>query len=138
MFPLPMKPIVRSLESTSGRVVSAIVSANPVARGPGSWHWLIERVVQGRDQLGAVEVLLGRVVPEPIFLRFVTLDDRVPCVGRMVTCMLGWGRVTAADVSTTRATTQVEPPTMAGEALDTSRTTGRYRRINVHSVPRSN
>jgi hypothetical protein len=90
-----------------------------------SWHWLIERVVPWRDQLRAVQELFGRVVPEPVFVRLVTLDDRVPCVGRMVTCVLGWGRVTAADVSTLRATTQVEPPTTGGEALDASRTAGR-------------
>ena len=99
-----------------------------------SWHWLVERVVPWRDQLGTVEVQLGRVVKEPVFVGLVALDDRVPCLGRMVACVLGWGRVTAADVSTTRAAAQVKPPTIAGKTFDTPRTAGRCCWINVHSV----
>src|ERR1700730_15485975 len=99
-----------------------------------SWHRLLERVVSGRDQLGAVEILLGGVVKEPVFVRLVALHDRVPRVGRMVTGVLRWGRVTASDVSTTRAAAQMEPPTIAGDAFDTSRTAGRCCWINVHFV----
>ncbi len=98
-----------------------------------SRHRLIERVVSGRGQLRAVEVLLCRVVPEPVLARLVTLNDGVRFAGGMVTCVLRRGRVTAADVSTTRAAAQVEPPTAAGEAFDTSRTARCCCWINVHS-----
>ena len=57
----------------------------------GSWHWLIERVMPRRDQLGSLEELLGRKVPEPIFARLVTLNDLMSCVDRVVTCVLGRG-----------------------------------------------
>jgi DNA-binding MarR family transcriptional regulator len=61
----------------------------------------------------------------------------MPCVRRMVSCMLGWRRVAAADVSTTRATAQVEPPSATCEALDTSRTAGWRRWVNVHLIDAS-
>jgi len=74
------------------RVALSVQSPLPISWHParGSWHWLVERVVLGRDQLGAVEVLLRRVVPEPILVRLVTPDNRGRFVGRMVTCVLGW------------------------------------------------
>ena len=132
--------VIRSASHRSHlRVALSVQSPLPIPwhAARGSWHRLVERVVPGRDQLGTVEVLLGRVVPEPIFVRLVTLDDRVRRVGRVMTCVLGWGRVTAADMSTTRATAQVEPPTTAGEALDTSSAAGRCFWVNVHLVSTS-
>src|SRR5437879_2820591 len=69
-----------------------------------SRHGLVGRVVPGCDQLGTVEVLLRRVVPEPVLARLVALDDRVPGVSGMVAGVLRRGRVTATDVATTRAT----------------------------------
>ena len=78
----------------------------PIPRHASRWarHGLVGRVVPGCDQLGAVEVLLRRVVPEPFLAWLVALDDRVLRVGGMVARVLGWGRVAATDVATTRAT----------------------------------
>jgi hypothetical protein len=65
--------------------------ALPVSRYPTSrsWHRLIERMMPGRRQWRTVHVLLGWVVIEPILARLETLNDRVPCILCVVTCMLG-------------------------------------------------
>jgi hypothetical protein len=109
---------------------------------PVSWHaaarsryGLVQRVMLGRGQVRTGEVLLGPEVPEPVLARLVAPDDRVPRVGRVVTGMLRWRRVAAADVAAGRAPAEVQPPPSGGETLDASCAARRYRRINVHFVP---
>ena len=43
-----------------------------------SGHGLVERMMVRRSQVGTLEVLVGRVIPEPVLTGFVALDHRVP------------------------------------------------------------
>jgi hypothetical protein len=65
--------------------VSLPVSWHAAAR---SWYRLVQRVMQGWSQVRTGEVLLGRVVPEPVLARLVASDDRVPRVGRVAAGVL--------------------------------------------------
>jgi hypothetical protein len=104
----------------------------PVSGHATGWsgHGLVDRVMVRRSQDGTLEVLLRRVVPEPVLARLVALDDRVLLGSGMVARMLGWRRVATADVAALRAAAQVEPPTAGGQALDAPRAAWRYLRID--------
>ena len=106
----------------------------PVSRHatPRSRDRLVDRMVMWRRQLWTVDVLLRRVVEEPVLAGLIALDDGVSAFLRMVARVLGWGGVAATDVTAVRASTKVEPPTPTREALDAARAAGRHRRINIH------
>ncbi len=108
----------------------------PASGHAAGWsrHRLIERVVIWRSQAGTVEVLLPRVVPEPVLTGLVAPDDRVAHLGGVVAGMLGWRRVATADVTAMRATAKVEPPTAGCQALDAARAARGYRWIDLELV----
>jgi hypothetical protein len=64
----------------------------PVAGDATGWsgHGLVERVMMGRSQDGSLEILLRRVVPEPVLARLVALGDGVLRSAGMSARMLGW------------------------------------------------
>lgn len=65
--------------------LSRPVSGHATAR---SRHRLVEWVMVRRSQGRTLAELLNRVVPKPVLAGFVTLDDRVPRIGRMVEATL--------------------------------------------------
>ena len=75
-----------------------------------SRHGLVERVLARRSQERALEILLCRVVPEPLLARLVALDDRMSPADGVVTRMLRWRRVATTDMAAMRTAAQMEPP----------------------------
>lgn len=106
----------------------------PVSRHatPRSRDRLVDRMVMWRRQLWTVDVLLRRVVEEPVLAGLIALDDGVSAFLRMVARVLGWGGVAATDVTAACASTKVEPPTAGRKALDAACAAGRHRRIDIH------
>ena len=86
-----------------------------------SGHGLVERMMARRSQGGALEVFLGRVVPEPVLAWLVALDDWMAGIDGMVTRVLTRRRVATANMAAMRAAAQVEPPRTRGVALDAAR-----------------
>jgi hypothetical protein len=72
---------------------------------PRTRHRLVTGVVVGRRQHRALQEVARRVVEEPIFIGFKTLDDRMPRVGSMMAGMLGGRRVATTDVAALGAAT---------------------------------
>ena len=64
----------------------------PVAGDATGWsgHGLLDRVMMWRSQDGSLEILLSRVVPEPVLARLIALDDGVLRSAGMAARMLGW------------------------------------------------
>src|SRR5437667_12782137 len=109
------------------RASCSVQEVFPVVGDPArrSWCRLIEWVVVGRREGGAFEDLFGQVVPEPVFLGFEAVDDRVMRVDRVMARVLGGRRVAAADVAAMSAAPEVVPPTVGRQTLDA---TGAARR----------
>jgi hypothetical protein len=101
---------------------------------PRTWHRLVQRVMARGGQNGAFHVLLARVVPEPAFAGFVTLDDRVSGIDRMPGGVLGRRGIATADVAALGAATKIEPPPAGCETLDTARAARRNRGIDQDVV----
>jgi len=55
-----------------------------------SRHGLVQRVMSRGRQLRTVPELLGGVIPEPVLLRLVGLDDAMARFRRVVAGVLGW------------------------------------------------
>ncbi|HEX7498389.1 MAG TPA: hypothetical protein VF344_08000 [Candidatus Limnocylindrales bacterium] len=105
----------------------------PVAWYPSgrSRRGLIERVVVWRSQHGAVYVVAGHEVPEPVFIRLVAARHRMPGFGGMSVGVLRGRRVATADMAASGAPAQMEPPTAGFLALDAARTARGFRCIDV-------
>jgi hypothetical protein len=93
--------------------------------GCGLVRWAMGRLGQGR----AVGVLLGRVVPEPLLSRLETLRQRMVAGRRVPAGVLRRRRVTATDVTAMGTAPQMQPPSVRGQTLDTSRSARGNRRI---------
>src|SRR4051794_35199362 len=105
-------------------------------RGPR--RRLVGRAVLRVGQPGAVVVVLGRVVPEPVLAGLEALDDGMTGLGRVLGRVLHRGRVAAADVPALRAAPQVDPPALRRLALHATGTARRYPWIDRrHSDSRS-
>src|SRR5690242_16113640 len=98
--------------------VTLPVPGHPTCR---SGHRLVERVVMRGSEHGAVEILLGGVVPEPVLPGLEALDDRMPGVGGVVAGVLRRRRVAAPDMPAMGAAAKVEPPAVRGQALCATR-----------------
>src|SRR5205807_1179914 len=108
----------------------------PVARHPAdrTWHRLVQGMMVRRSQRRALDDLIGPVIPEPVLAGLVALDDRVACSCGVVARVLGWRRVTAADVAAERAAPKVKPPAVFCDAFRTARAARRHCRIDIHPV----
>src|SRR5687768_2130244 len=85
-----------------------------------------------RSELRTInEELFRSVVEKPTFARLEALDDRVARIGSMLTRVLRRRGVAAADAAAPRASTQVEPPTICGQAFDAPGSAGRHRRVDL-------
>jgi hypothetical protein len=117
-------------------VVASVQLPLPSCGHAAGWsrHGLVERVMLRRSEDRALHVLLGNVVPEPVLARLVAPDDRMLCIGGMLTRMLRGRRVATTDTAATRTAAQVEPPATGSQALDAARAARRYLRIDVVSV----
>lgn len=106
--------------------------ALPVARHLASWpgHGLVQGVVLGRGERGALENPLGPVVVVPVLRRFEAPDD--PVAGRpgMGGRVLAGRRIAATDVTAGGTAPEMEPPAFGGEALDAALTARRHGRID--------
>ena len=105
----------------------------PIRRDATGWprHGLVQRVMSRGCELRTVPNLLGRVIPEPVLIRLVALDNGMASRSGVVAGVLGWRRVAAADVTAFGATTQVKPPAIRGEARDAAGAAGRDRGIDL-------
>lgn len=108
----------------------------PVGRHPTgrSGHGLVQRVVVRWRQRRSFEVLLARVVPEPVLARFVAVDDRMPGVVGVVAGVLRRRRVAAADATAVGTPTEMEPPAAGRLAVDAARPTGRRGQVDLGLV----
>lgn len=105
---------------------------------PVGWHltrrargwltgWMRLRVSKRRSLV----VVVGRVVPEPLFTWLETPNDSVPGMSCVGAGMLTWRSVAAADATAFRAASQVKPPSVGFEAVGASVATGRNARIDA-------
>jgi hypothetical protein len=95
---------------------------------PGSG--LAEGVVLGRHEWRTLDHPVRPVVVEPCLAGFEAPDDpmaRFPGVG---TRMLCGGGIATSDVATLGTAAQMEPPSIAGEALGTAVAAGRHARVD--------
>src|ERR1700722_2141066 len=107
--------------------VALPVGRHPAGRARGG---LAERMVLGRGQRRPVVVLLGRIVPEPVFARLEAPDDGMAVLLGVVAGVLARRAVAAADMATCRATAEVQPPPVRCEALDAPVTAGLDLRVD--------
>jgi len=86
-----------------------------------SGRWLILRMRTWWKQLHTLDHPPFLVIVEPALTRFETGYDRMPCCRRMLGGMLTRRTVTASDVPTLRAPTEMKPPASPRrQAFDTS------------------
>ena len=97
---------------------SAPVWRDPTGRTGGG---LVDRMVVGRSQPRSIERALRHEVPEPVLAGLEALRDAVARLVGVPAGMLGRRRVTAADMATGRAASEVEPPAAARGAFDAAR-----------------
>ena len=95
-----------------------------------SGYGLVDRMIVGRREHGAVHELFGHVVPEPVLAGLVALDDGMSGFGSVLARMLGWRRIATADVATQGTPAEVEPPAAGRQALDAARSARRYGGID--------
>ena len=75
------------------------------------------------------------VIVEPVFARLKAGNDRMPCCGRMLGCMLTRRTVTATDVPTLRTAAEMKPPAIPRrQAFDTSLAAWIRRGINPGQI----
>src|SRR5699024_11515292 len=99
---------------------SAVNEFSPVGRDTvgGSGNRLLLGVCGRRGQLGTILLhLAGPEVVEPPLTRFETLDDRVPGLLEVAAAVPGGGAVTASDVATSGAETEMQLTAVHGDAL---------------------
>ncbi len=85
---------------------------------------LVERVGEGRGELGPIVIVLAVVVPEPVLIRLEAPDDGVTRLTSMPTRVLAGRAVAATDHPACGTPSEVEPPPVALQAF---RTTGSAR-----------
>jgi hypothetical protein len=95
-----------------------------------TWRRLIDRMVQRRGKVWPLIELLIGVVVEPVLTRLVRTDPLMVLLSSMPARMLRRRVVAATDVAALRAPAQVEPPTVAGFALQTTGPAGQNVRVN--------
>jgi hypothetical protein len=60
-----------------------VVLPIPRYTSSGTRRWLVERVVERRREMRAIHVLVGPIVVEPLLIRLIVRDDRMPGVVSM-------------------------------------------------------
>src|SRR5579884_1461812 len=103
---------------------------------PGrSRRWLILRMRTWGKQLHTPDHPPRLVIVEPIFTRLEAGDDRMACCRRMLGRMLTRRTVTASDVPTLRAATEMKPPAFRRlQAFDTPITARLRSRVDSATV----
>jgi hypothetical protein len=114
---------VESVMNGRWRGAAAAHSMQEILPIPGhqasrSRHGLIEGVMPRRGQNRTIEVLALRVVPEPVFVGLVALDDGMTRRGGVAAGVLTRRGVAAADMTAVRTSTEVEPPATGGKAFE--------------------
>ncbi len=113
-------------------VVLLTEQVGPVARHTtaGTGYGLVLGMALRWRKFGTLVVVIGLVVPEPVFARLERSDDRVPGLSPVLRRVPSQRIVAATNVAACRTPPQVHPPTAGGIALSTADTTGRHRRVD--------
>jgi hypothetical protein len=108
----------------------------PVSRHTpfGTRYGLGGRVMCRRSQRGAVGVLVGRVVPEPLLARLEALHQGMVTGLRVLARVLRRGRIAAPDMPTLCAATEMQPPSIRGQALDAPSAARRNTRVDGSGI----
>jgi hypothetical protein len=127
---------LRPISALRGSVEKALPVGRDSSRRPG--RWLLEWVVLGRSQGGALVEVTGCVVKEPLFVRLIASDHRVIGMLRVGSGVLTRRGVATTDVPALCAAPQVKPPPSRLETLGAPVATGRHARVDrvIRHAPR--
>jgi hypothetical protein len=97
----------------------------------GSRYGLFCRMRGRAVELRALKSFSRSVIVEPVLARFEAADNRVPCGGVVLRCMLAWRSIAAADVTALGASAEMQPPSVRCQAFDAACTA--WFRVQIDS-----
>ena len=107
-------------------VVLLTEQVGPVARHTtaGTGYGLVLGMALRWRKFGTLVVVIGLVVPEPVFARLERSDDRVPGLSPVLRRVPSQRIVAATNVAACRTPPQVHPPTAGGITFGAADATG--------------